>query len=138
MYLGIDFLISPEREPFVCEVNLGLPGGAEEYDRAHRVFRGRPSGVFADIEKTSKETYGRPFAGYLNSLPLLPALKAFKLWMDGQGERSLSSIRRFVWRISGFNTKSCGASSRCPRPPSLSLATQDRPTACWRGGDGSP
>jgi hypothetical protein len=86
MYLGIDFLISPEREPFVIEVNVGLPGGAEEYDRAHRIFQGRPSGIFADIEKTSGDIYGRPFAGYLESLPFLPALKTFKLWMDGQGE----------------------------------------------------
>ena len=86
MYLGIDFLIGSGREPFVCEVNIGLPGGAEEYDRAHRVFRGQPSGVFARLEKTSGDIYGRPFAGYLDSLSFLPALKAFKLWMDGQGE----------------------------------------------------
>ncbi len=38
----------------VIEVNVGLPGGAEEYDRAHRVFCGGPSGVFAAIEETSK------------------------------------------------------------------------------------
>ncbi len=86
MYLGIDFLVSPQLEPFVSEVNVGLPGGAEEYDRAHRVFCGRPSGVFEAIEETSKNVYGRPFADYLNSLPFLPALKALKLWMDGQGE----------------------------------------------------
>jgi hypothetical protein len=86
MYLGIDFLISPEREPLVIEVNVGLPGGADEYDRAHRIFHGRPSGVFSAIEKTSEEITGRPFGGYLDSLPFLPALKAFKLWMDGRGE----------------------------------------------------
>ena len=86
MYLGIDFLISPEREPLVIEVNVGLPGGAEEYDRAHRIFHGRPSGIFSAIERASEEITGRPFAGYLDSLPFLPALKAFKLWMDGRGE----------------------------------------------------
>ena len=85
MYLGIDFLIGPQLEPFVIEVNVGLPGGAEEYDRAHRVFCGGPSGVFAAVEDTSKLIYGRPFAGYLGSLPFLPSLKELKLWMDGQG-----------------------------------------------------
>lgn len=86
MYLGIDFLVSPQLQPFVSEVNVGLPGGAEEYDRAHRVFWGRPSGVFQTVEETSKDVYGRPFAAYLSSLPFLSALKALKLWMDGQGE----------------------------------------------------
>jgi hypothetical protein len=86
MYLGIDFLISPARELFVSEVNVGLPGGAEEYDRTHRVYLGRPSGVFAAVEKISEEIYGRPFAAYLDSLPFLPALKALKLWMDSQGQ----------------------------------------------------
>ncbi|OGD18402.1 MAG: hypothetical protein A2W03_06745 [Candidatus Aminicenantes bacterium RBG_16_63_16] len=85
MYLGIDFLIGAQLEPFVIEVNVGLPGGAEEYDRAHRVFCGWPSGIFTAIEDTSKEICGRPFAGYLESLPFLPSLKELKLWMDGQG-----------------------------------------------------
>lgn len=86
MYLGIDLLVGPGLELFTSEVNVGLPGGAEEYDRAHRVSLGQPSGVFAAIERTSQEIYGLPFARYLSSLPFLQALKAFKLWMDGQGE----------------------------------------------------
>jgi len=86
MYLGIDFLIGRDRLPCVSEVNVGLPGGAEEYDRAHRVCCGLPSGVVAVIERTSADIYGLPFAGYLNSLSFLPSLKTFKLWLDGQGE----------------------------------------------------
>ncbi len=85
MYLGIEFLISPQLQPFVGEVNVGLPGGAEEYDRTHRVVRGRPSGVFETIETISESVYGMPFAAYLDSLPFLPALKEFKLWLDGRG-----------------------------------------------------
>jgi hypothetical protein len=85
MYLGIDFLIAPELIPYVIDVNVGLPGGAEEHDRIHRVHFGGPSGVFARIEEISRRVYGLPFEGYLGSLPFLPALKAFKLWMDGQG-----------------------------------------------------
>jgi hypothetical protein len=85
VYLGIDFLVGPGLQLYVIEVNVGLPGGAEEHDRAHRVRHGRPSGVFAHIEEISRRVYGRTFAGYLGSLPFLPALKAFKLWMDGQG-----------------------------------------------------
>lgn len=85
MYLGIDILVSPDRTPYVVEVNVGLPGGAEEHDRVHRVHVGGPSGVFARIEEISRRVYGLPFEGYLGSLPFLPALKAFKLWMDGQG-----------------------------------------------------
>jgi hypothetical protein len=85
VYLGIDFLIGPGLQLYVTEVNVGLPGGAEEHDRAHRVRHGRPSGIFARIEEISRRVYGRPFADYLGSLPFLPALKAFKLWMDGRG-----------------------------------------------------
>jgi hypothetical protein len=85
VYVGIDFLLGPELKLYVIEVNVGLPGGAEEHDRAHRVCFGRPSGVFGRIEEISERVYGRPFADYLGSRPFLPALKAFKLWMDGQG-----------------------------------------------------
>jgi hypothetical protein len=85
MYLGIDFLIAPDLRPHVIEVNLGLPGGAQEYDLTCLVHNGRASDVFRTIEEISQETYGKPFRDYLHSLPWLACLKAFKLWMDGQG-----------------------------------------------------
>lgn len=85
MYLGIDFLVAPNLRLFVVEVNVGLPGGAQEYDLTCRVHTGRPSEVFDRIEKTSHEVYGRPFREYLHGLPWLESLKTFKLWMDGQG-----------------------------------------------------
>lgn len=86
MYLGIDFLITPDLEPRVVEVNVGLPGGAQEYDRACLARTGRESGVFRTIEAIAREAYGPPFRDYLGSLPWLAGLKAFKLWMDGQGD----------------------------------------------------
>jgi len=85
VYLGIAFLIAPDLEPYLIEVNVGLPGGAHEYDLTCRVHDGRPSDVFRTIEAISFQTYGTSFAGYLGSLPWITGLKAFKLWMDGQG-----------------------------------------------------
>ena len=85
MYLGIDFLIGSGLRPFVVDVNIGLPGGAQEYDRTFLVRAGVRSGIFEDIEAISRACYGKPFRGYLDSLPFLPALKAFKLWADGEG-----------------------------------------------------
>ena len=85
MYLGIDFLISPEQQPYVVEVNVGLPGGAQEYHLTHLVHFGKPSGIFERIEETSKRVYGKPFKEYLHSLPHIESLKPFKIWMDGQG-----------------------------------------------------
>jgi len=85
MYLGIDFLISPDLKPFVVEVNVGLPGGAEEYHRTHLVYLQKPSDIFARIEEISRRVYGRPFQNYLESFPFLKTLKTFKIWMDGQG-----------------------------------------------------
>jgi len=85
MYLGIDFLVTPQLVPFVVEVNVGLPGGAQEYELTHRVFQGKPSGIFEKIERTSREVYGKPFEDYLHSLPFIQSLKPFKIWMDGMG-----------------------------------------------------
>ena len=85
MYLGLDFLLAPDLRPLLVEVNIGLPGGAHEFDLAHRVREGRPSGVFQCIETLSRAAYGRPFANYLEGLPFIRPLKAAKLWMDGQG-----------------------------------------------------
>ena len=83
MYLGIDFLITPALKPLVVEVNVGLPGGAQEYELTHQVHLGRPSGIFEKIEGTSQEIYGVPFKDYLHSLPFIESLKPFKIWMDG-------------------------------------------------------
>jgi len=85
MYLGIDFLISPDLRPFVAEVNVGLPGGAQEFELTHQVYLGKPSGIFDKIETASRRAYGKDFRNYLSSLPLIQRLKPFKLWMDGQG-----------------------------------------------------
>jgi hypothetical protein len=85
MYLGIDFLVPPHLTPFVVEVNVGLPGGAQEYELTHQVFHGRPSGIFEQIEATSREIYDTSFQDYLHSLPFIQSLKPFKIWMDGMG-----------------------------------------------------
>jgi hypothetical protein len=86
VYLGIDFLITSDLEPRVIEVNVGLPGGAQEYDRACLARAGRGSGVFRTVDAIARESYGCSFRDYLDSLPWLMGLKAFKLWMDGQGD----------------------------------------------------
>lgn len=85
MYLGLDFLITPDLKPLLIEVNIGLPGGAHEYDLTHRVHEGRTSDVFNRIEALSRGAYGRSFKDYLLALPFIGPLKAVKLWMDGQG-----------------------------------------------------
>jgi hypothetical protein len=84
MYLGIDFLISSELKPYVIEVNVGLPGGAQEYHLTHLVHFGRPSDIFDRIEETSHRVYGRPFRDYLSSSHI-QSLKPFKIWMDEEG-----------------------------------------------------
>lgn len=85
MYLGIDFLIGPKLKPYVIEVNVGLPGGAQEYDLTHRVRFGAPSRIFDRIEEISQRVYEKPFRDYLHGLPFIESLKPFKIWMDGQG-----------------------------------------------------
>jgi hypothetical protein len=84
MYLGIDFLISPGLNPYVLEVNAGLPGGAQEYHLTHLVHFGKPSDIFDRIEGTSLRVYGRPFRDYLSSSHMR-SLKPFKTWMDEEG-----------------------------------------------------
>jgi hypothetical protein len=85
MYIGLDFLIDSGLKPYLTEVNVGLPGGAEEYDRAHQVYFGKPSDVFERIEALSQQVSGESFRDYLHALPFIESLKPFKLWMDGQG-----------------------------------------------------
>jgi hypothetical protein len=85
MYLGIDFLITPDLKPYVVEVNVGLPGGAQEYHLTHLVRFNSPSDVFDRIESISERIYGKPFRDYLLSLPFIENLKSFKIWMDGMG-----------------------------------------------------
>ena len=85
MYLGIDFLISPDQQPYVVEVNVGLPGGAQEYHLTQLVRLGRDSDIFFRIEETSRRIYGKTFQDYLHSLPWIQSLKPFKIWMDGHG-----------------------------------------------------
>jgi hypothetical protein len=85
MYLGIDFLITSHLTPFVIEVNMGLPGGAQEYELTHQVYLGRSSDIFEKIERTSREVYGKPFEDYLHGLPFIESLKPFKIWADGMG-----------------------------------------------------
>ncbi len=85
MYLGIDFLITRDLMLYLVEVNVGLPGGAHEYDLTHRVHVGKPSDIFQRIESTSQKVYGKVFKDYLHSLPFIDSLKPFKIWMDGMG-----------------------------------------------------
>jgi hypothetical protein len=85
MYLGIDYLITSDLKPYVVEINVGLPGGAQEYHLAHLVYCGKPSNIFTRIEATSLKVYGKTFKDYLNSLPFIQSLKPFKIWMDGEG-----------------------------------------------------
>jgi hypothetical protein len=85
MYLGIDFLITPELKLYLAEVNVGLPGGAHEYHLTHTVYLGKPSDIFQRIESTSQKIYGKTFTDYLHSLPFIDSLKPFKIWMDGMG-----------------------------------------------------
>lgn len=85
MYLGIDFLLTAGLQPCVVEVNMGLPGGAQEYDFTHLVCLGGPSDIFTRIEETSLRVYGRPFRDALHALPFIESLKTFKIWMDGRG-----------------------------------------------------
>jgi len=96
VYLGLDFLVDNARRPRLIEVNVGLPGGAEEYDRTHRVWLGAPSGVFDHVEALSLRAYGKPFRDYIASLPFLEGLKHLKLWLDGRGpfpERTQPALR---------------------------------------------
>jgi len=85
MYLGIDFLITPELKLYLVEVNVGLPGGAHEYHLTHTVHAGRPSDIFQRIESTSQKIYRKTFTDYLHSLPFINSLKPLKIWMDGMG-----------------------------------------------------
>ena len=85
MYLGIDFLITPDLKSYVVEVNVGLPGGAQEYHLTHLVQFNNPSDVFDRIENVSRKVYGKPFKDYLHTLPFIEKLKSFKIWMDGMG-----------------------------------------------------
>ncbi len=85
MYLGIDFLIQPDLRFYVVEVNVGLPGGAHEYNLTHLVRLGKPSDIFDRIEQASQEVYHKPFKDYLSSLPFIENLKILKIWMDGMG-----------------------------------------------------
>jgi len=85
MYLGIDFLITPEFKLYLVEVNVGLPGGAHEYHLTQTVHVGKPSDIFQRIESTSQKVYGKTFTDYLHSLPFIDSLKPFKIWMDGMG-----------------------------------------------------
>ena len=85
MYLGIDFLITSDLKLYLVEVNVGLPGGAHEYNLTHLVQLGKPSDIFRRIEQTSQKVYGKTFKDYLDSLPFIESLKPFKIWMDGMG-----------------------------------------------------
>jgi len=85
MYLGIDFLVTSQLQLYVVEVNVGLPGGAQEYHFTHTVYFGKPSDIFIKVEETSQRVYGKGFKDYLHSLPFIEVLKPFKIWMDGKG-----------------------------------------------------
>lgn len=82
MYLGLDLLLSDKKEIYLSEVNIGLPGGAFEYDIAHKAVFGRRSGVFEKIEEISLRNFKKSFRDYIHSLPFIEELKEFKFFMD--------------------------------------------------------
>jgi len=85
MYLGIEFLITPELKLYLAGVNVGLPQGAHQYHLAHLVHFGKPSDIFRRIEWTSRKVYGKTFKDYIYSLPFIESLRSFEIWMDGEG-----------------------------------------------------
>lgn len=85
MYIGVDFLIDPGLNLYLSEVNTGVPGGAQEYDLIHRVKYSQPSGIFDKINTLSRESFGKDFYDYTNSLPYIDDLRTLKIWMDGKG-----------------------------------------------------
>ncbi|MBI3582581.1 MAG: ATP-grasp domain-containing protein [Nitrospinae bacterium] len=85
MYLGIDFLISKNTPPSLLEVNIGLPGGAFEYDLAYRTIYHKQSTVYDLIERISHNAYKKSFKDYVRSLEYKEELTALKLWIDGAG-----------------------------------------------------
>jgi hypothetical protein len=91
MYVGLDFLVDSGLKPYLVEVNVGLPGGAQEYDLTYQVHFGKSSNIFERIEALSRRISGMSFRDYLHRLPFIESLKPFKLWMDGQGPFPRSS-----------------------------------------------
>jgi hypothetical protein len=90
MYLGIDFLIDKNLNLYLSEVNIGLPGGAQEYDYAFGVNYGKSSGVFKYIENLCLKKYKKSFSRYLKELTYFNDLRELKIWMDGQGRLPLN------------------------------------------------
>ena len=82
MYLALDFLLSDKKEIFLSEVNIGLPGGAFEYDIAHKAVFSRKVDVFEKIEEISQRNFRKSFRDYIHSLPSRKELKEFKFFMD--------------------------------------------------------
>src|SRR3972149_12228014 len=83
MYLGFDFLISKNNLPLLLEVNIGLPGGAFEYDLAYRTIYHKPSTVYDLIEKIALSSYQKSFKDYIHSLDYKEELTSLKSWIDG-------------------------------------------------------
>lgn len=125
MYLGIDFLISSELRLYVAEVNVGLPGGAQEYDLTHLVYLGEPSDIFDRIESTAVRVYGKIFKDYLHSLPFIETLKPFKLWMDGKG--SLPGSFHPALRLEDKWVQYQLLRSIAPMPETIALDPEDLP-----------
>jgi len=82
MYIGLDFLLSDKKKIYLSEVNIGLPGGAFEYDIAHKTVFGKASGVFEKIERVSEKFHMKSFRDYIHTMPFIEELKEFKLFMD--------------------------------------------------------
>jgi len=85
MYLGFDFLIGKDNLPLLLEVNIGLPGGAFEYDLAYRTIHNKPSAVYDLIEKIALSSYQKSFKDYIHSLEYKEELTSLKSWIDGAG-----------------------------------------------------
>jgi len=85
MYIGADFLIDKELRLYLCEVNTGIPAGAQEYDFVFRAKFGKPSFVFQRIDSLAQRFFRKSFCEYMQGLAFLDDLRALKIWMDGKG-----------------------------------------------------
>ncbi len=96
MYVGVDFLIDKNTNLYLSEVNIGLPGGAQEYDYVYQVKHKKPSKVFQYIENLCIRKFKMSFSDYLKALPYFNDLRSLKIWIDGYGNlpKNFPSILR--------------------------------------------
>src|SRR3989304_9537933 len=85
IYLGFHFILSKNNLPLLLEVNIGLPGGAFEYDLAYRTIHRKPSTIYDLIENIAQSKYQKGFNKYIHSLDYKEELTSLKSWIDPAG-----------------------------------------------------